>query len=224
MLAESSTPAPSLTCSKCKRTDPPCGFHRNRAHRTGFDNWCRDCRSERNALNRDTLRVKNHERYIAKRDERLAKQAAYYWANRDKRLEYERVRRDEHADRLREAARGYREKRPEVYRERSRRYHAENRDRLNARTRTIHAKVRAERRIWWKHLVAGIRCENCGAGGRLHFHHVDPSTKYDSVTNMLKAPMKTIVAEMKKCRVLCCSCHRKEHVRLRKAKENGGIL
>ncbi len=34
-------------CSKCRRTEPPCGFHKNRAQRSGWSNWCKDCRREK---------------------------------------------------------------------------------------------------------------------------------------------------------------------------------
>lgn len=40
------------------------------------------------------------------------------------------------------------------------------------------------------------------------FHHLSPSTKIDTISNMLKNPTSKIIAELKKCVMLCANCHR----------------
>jgi hypothetical protein len=63
-------------------------------------------------------------------------------------------------------------------------------------------------------------CESCGYNTdarALQFDHVDPSTKYRTasgrlvnVADMVKGArysVRTILAEIAKCRVLCANCH-----------------
>lgn len=47
----------------------------------------------------------------------------------------------------------------------------------------------------------------------LDFHHVDPSKKDKSVSDLVRhrATVKKITIEMEKCILLCANCHRKEH-------------
>ena len=52
------------------------------------------------------------------------------------------------------------------------------------------------------------------------YHHIDPSTKSYTVSNMLYGPMDKIIAEVDKCLLLCSNCHRKEHARLNKEKQD----
>jgi len=55
-------------------------------------------------------------------------------------------------------------------------------------------------------------CEICGYNKHragLHFDHIDPSTKYMSISTMI-SQMKNkelIYKEIDKCRVLCANCH-----------------
>lgn len=46
----------------------------------------------------------------------------------------------------------------------------------------------------------------------LDFHHVDPTTKDDSVSHLLKtASVEHLLEELSKCIVLCANCHREWH-------------
>lgn len=47
----------------------------------------------------------------------------------------------------------------------------------------------------------------------LDYHHVDPSTKIDTVANLARNGRKwiTIKEEIDKCLLLCVMCHRKYH-------------
>ena len=60
-------------------------------------------------------------------------------------------------------------------------------------------------------------CQSCGDDCSvlplvfLHFDHIDPTTKIDSISNMVETPKYTIVdieAEVLKCQVICGHCHR----------------
>jgi hypothetical protein len=60
-----------------------------------------------------------------------------------------------------------------------------------------------------------VRCADCGVEPgdprRLHFHHVDPSTKVASVAHLCYASRQRLDAEIEKCVVVCISCHNARH-------------
>ena len=47
----------------------------------------------------------------------------------------------------------------------------------------------------------------------LEFHHLDESTKVDTISKMVqnRRPISSIMAEMEKCIILCANCHRELH-------------
>ena len=60
-------------------------------------------------------------------------------------------------------------------------------------------------------------CEGCGtAMTRIEFHHRDPSTKRDAVSQMCSYAWKTILAEIAKCDALCVPCHRRRDLTRRR--------
>ncbi len=70
------------------------------------------------------------------------------------------------------------------------------------------------RKAWASELLGGC-CQRCGYHeffAALHFHHVDPSTK----TQTLAAVMATgddaaVMAELDKCALMCGNCHQALH-------------
>lgn len=58
-------------------------------------------------------------------------------------------------------------------------------------------------------LAAG--CADCGSHERLHFHHLDPSTKRYEVTVMTTHGDRSVHAEIAKCVVVCHTCHIRRH-------------
>ena len=54
-------------------------------------------------------------------------------------------------------------------------------------------------------------CADCGTKERLHFHHLDESTKTGNVARMEAYGWGRILAEIDLCVVLCASCHVKRH-------------
>jgi len=67
----------------------------------------------------------------------------------------------------------------------------------------------------------GYSCETCkdtDQFGFLDFHHIDPSTKLFSIgdtstyTGSKESFIEDIIPELNKCRLLCPSCHRREHL------------
>ena len=67
----------------------------------------------------------------------------------------------------------------------------------------------------------GGKCQRCDLRDLEHpeiyeYHHIDPSTKIDTVTKLMKNTLVKLYAEADKCLLLCANCHRKEHARMRK--------
>ena len=53
----------------------------------------------------------------------------------------------------------------------------------------------------------GGACVACGSTKNLHFDHVVPSCKSFSITTFLDRPWADTLEELKKCQLLCSSCH-----------------
>lgn len=69
------------------------------------------------------------------------------------------------------------------------------------------------RRHWLDKYKLACGCELCGynnAAIALQFDHIDPATKeHPHFGNLirLKSGIKAIIAELRKCRILCANCH-----------------
>lgn len=62
----------------------------------------------------------------------------------------------------------------------------------------------------------GGKCEECGIDliGNIccaDFHHIDPSKKEYSPSDLLTKSYKNVLAEINECELLCSNCHRKKH-------------
>lgn len=53
----------------------------------------------------------------------------------------------------------------------------------------------------------GGRCANCGTVEALEFDHIDPTTKIKTIAKFSSASELKFWAEVKKCQLLCESCH-----------------
>jgi hypothetical protein len=94
-------------------------------------------------------------------------------------------------------------------------YRARNRAALLAKQQ---ARQQANRE--WLNRLKGTTCEGCGSTNRdpheLHFHHRDPATKLFGVGDNTTRNRAAILAEIRKCDVLCWSCHPRIHAELRR--------
>jgi hypothetical protein len=91
---------------------------------------------------------------------------------------------------------------------------------VRIRTKKIETGKRSRRnRLQWLHAIkSALGCAVCDEQDPvcLDFHHRDPSSKVDDVASMLHRCCKEVIlAEIAKCDLLCCNCHRKEERRLR---------
>ena len=76
--------------------------------------------------------------------------------------------------------------------------------------RNRNAKLRKLRGRWLDIYKISKGCEICGYKENpiaLQFDHLDTSTKIQDISNMKKGNLKKLIAEVRKCRVLCANCH-----------------
>tara|TARA_R110000787_G_scaffold268461_1_gene374961 strand:+ start:53 stop:535 length:483 start_codon:yes stop_codon:yes gene_type:complete len=74
----------------------------------------------------------------------------------------------------------------------------------------------------------GSECAHCKLSEPDHseiydYHHLDPTTKMYSISIILEGPIERLIAEVDKCLLLCSNCHRKEHARLHKEKQDEAL-
>lgn len=83
------------------------------------------------------------------------------------------------------------------------------REKYNAYQRTYQRQRWLQRR---KELIAllGGKCVQCGATENLEFDHIDPATKSFSIGSRTTASKERMMAEIKKCQLLCHACHEKK--------------
>lgn len=67
--------------------------------------------------------------------------------------------------------------------------------------------------------MLGGKCSSCGSTTRLEFDHKDPDNKNFAITRLWSVPEAEFKGEVKKCRLLCNSCHRKNTGKQRESGE-----
>lgn len=106
--------------------------------------------------------------------------------------------------------------------ERQRRYTAKNRDKINARQREYRARTKDKQKQYkdkrkyktmalYNEYCIDTKCVICGITDQriLAWHHIDESTKIDTISNMLCAhrAWPVLKAELDKCIRICHNCH-----------------
>jgi len=85
-----------------------------------------------------------------------------------------------------------------------------NRDEYNAymaeyMLRRYHRRMEAARS------ELGGKCVVCGNIDALELDHIDPNTKWETVTKIYSYSEKRFKEELKKCQLLCEDCHKAKH-------------
>jgi len=96
------------------------------------------------------------------------------------------------------------------HKEYSRKHYLENQVEIRQKTKSTKAKEMAK----WLAFKHTVKCANCGFFhiAAMDFHHIDPTTKEDSVWRFINNGQFTkAYKEIKKCIVLCANCHRIHH-------------
>jgi len=120
-----------------------------------------------------------------------------------RKAEYDRIKADpERYQKHRQAQIAYRQQNPDAIGD----FHGQ-RDRR-----------RAKRVNYVRKILDESTCASCGESNNdcLQFHHVDPTQKDRSITQMSGYSLARIKAEIAKCVILCANCHCKEHARIRR--------
>lgn len=113
-------------CIKCGDEKPRTDFHVQRSKPDGLQQWCKACKRQYRADNREAHLARDRKYYIEHREERLKSDLLYRSDHREENKERARRYRAEHRDELNERQRQKRAANPEVYRARARRYAAEH--------------------------------------------------------------------------------------------------
>ncbi len=104
----------------------------------------------------------------------------------------------------------------EKTREYNRKYYQENRKHLLKKQKEKNRRLAKTRRKWLVDYKKKLKCGRCKEKhpATLTFHHKDSSEKEFEIGNALAlgVSLKRILAEIKKCEVLCAKCHAIEHL------------
>jgi len=92
-----------------------------------------------------------------------------------------------------------------------RKWYSQNKESEKAHVR----RRKLEIKKWFKDYKRNLKCSRCSENhlATLEFHHKSQSQKEKSIGIMVNdgVSINKILAEIKKCQVLCANCHRKVH-------------
>jgi hypothetical protein len=60
--------------------------------------------------------------------------------------------------------------------------------------------------------ILGSKCVKCGTAEALEIDHINPDEKTLSLGRMLSRPWRVVLEELRKCQLLCKSCHKSKSV------------
>lgn len=81
-----------------------------------------------------------------------------------------------------------------------------------SRYRTRMAELRA---------ALGGRCVECGSEDDIQIDHIDPATKSFNISTNWGKPKAVLMEELKKCQLLCRSCHKRKSDEEQRNREHG---
>ncbi|MBX7173794.1 MAG: hypothetical protein K1X72_22685 [Pyrinomonadaceae bacterium] len=111
------------------------------------------------------------------------------------------------------------EKRREYQKEYMRKWYEKNKAKHISYVRARDKKILT----WLKEYKSSLQCEKCGENhpACLEFHHIDPKEKKFSLGRAKShLTIKSLKAEIAKCKLLCANCHRKEHWEEKEKEQN----
>ncbi|MAG79071.1 hypothetical protein CMI40_01705 [Candidatus Pacearchaeota archaeon] len=107
---------------------------------------------------------------------------------------------------------------PEDRRRYRRKWYSQNKESEKAHVR----RRKKELGKWLKNYKKRLNCSKCKEShpATLEFHHKSSKEKERTISNMIGDgfSIKRILAEIKKCNVLCANCHKKLHYNKRISK------
>lgn len=105
----------------------------------------------------------------------------------------------------------------EKQREAARRHYEKNREAMIARAKEHTRQKRIQQRAWIADYLATHPCVDCGEADPvvLEFDHRDPASKIGNIGDIVGKSgwgLARLQAEIEKCDVRCCNCHRRRTV------------
>jgi hypothetical protein len=82
---------------------------------------------------------------------------------------------------------------------------------------------RYEQRINAAKEFLGGKCVDCGTNNSLEFDHIDPSTKFKSVTSLTRHRERIFWDEVRKCVLRCKPCHKILSDEAKRVPHGGGV-
>ena len=170
--------------------------------------------------NKEEIAIKARQHYLDNKEHILAHQKKYNTTNREERADKAKKYYQENKEERTAYKKQYYQANREEITAKQRQYHSDNKGGILAQARA----QRAER----SHMLfeyKGGACSHCKLREPDHleiydYHHTDPNTKLHGIATIMTGPMDRIMAEVDKCLLLCSNCHRKEHARLNKEKQD----
>jgi hypothetical protein len=100
-------------------------------------------------------------------------------------------------------------------------WYAKHKDRIRDKKNATGRRTARLLRQWLQDIKHLRGCQHCPENEAvcLDFHHRDPKSKVHEISNMVsshRCSKAMILAEIDKCDLLCCNCHRKVEDKLRK--------
>ena len=95
-------------------------------------------------------------------------------------------------------------------------HYAANRERYIEQARVQKEQLRLERTLYLIEFFKANPCTDCGESDPvvLEFDHLRDKV-FDIGTALIQKKWQTILAEIEKCEVVCCNCHRRRTARRR---------
>lgn len=140
--------------------------------------------------------------------------------------QYGRKYRQEHKEKIKEKDRRYYQEHKESINNNRRKYRQEHKEELcnylhnyyKINKSALRKKANQKRKDTLAEfkIMLGGKCAHCGTTENLQFHHVDKSTKKFNIAARVSSTAKCVLKELKKCILLCGTCHRALHTKLRR--------
>lgn len=125
----------SKVCPKCVESKPFDCFGKNNKAKDKLQTYCKQCRSEYAAENKETISKQRKKHYTTNREAILEKQKTYYMNNRETLLEYQNKYLSEHREQRSEYLKQYYQDNKESVSETQHEYYQNNKNRIKTRVR-----------------------------------------------------------------------------------------
>jgi hypothetical protein len=119
---------------------------------------------------------------------------------------------NENTERAIENNKKWRNENIERDRERAKKWYNENTERVKEREKNNREALK-------QYIGGTYKCKHCGfehpTSAPFDFHHINPDEKEGEIGRLVHGSLEKLLREVDKCVLLCATCHRLEHERLK---------